>query len=188
MIAKGQDNRQSIVNAANELFYRRGYNQTSFAEIADASGIPKGNFYYYFKSKDELLEAVIAERVQQVKAMLVEWDAQFPTPRERLQRFLSMLLASEEELTRHGCPMGTLNMELGKIQQTLQSRAMEMFEVFINWLTCQLDALGHGEETSALAMHLMARVQGISLMTHAYSDPVFLRREVAQLRNWVDQL
>lgn len=188
MIPKGQDNRQSIVDAANELFYRHGYNQTSFAEIADATGIPKGNFYYYFKSKDELLAAVVDERIRQVKGMLAEWDAQLPAPRERLHRFLSMLLDSEEDLARHGCPMGTLNVELGKTQLAMQSKAREMFEVFVDWLTEQLNALGHGEASRALALHLMARAQGISLITHVYSDPLFLRNEVTQLQGWVDSL
>ena len=48
MGTKGEGNRQRIIEAADNLFYRRGYNQTSFQDISDATGIPRGNFYYYF--------------------------------------------------------------------------------------------------------------------------------------------
>lgn len=188
MIAKGQDNQQKIVDAANELFYQRGYNQTSFAEIAEAAGIPKGNFYYYFKSKDDLLAAVIAKRIQQISPMLAEWDSQYKQPKERLRRFISMLLNSEEDLVRYGCPMGSLNVELSKTQLAMQSKAKEMFCMFVDWLMRQFDALGHGGEARQLALHLMARAQGISLIANVYSDPAFLRHEVEQINRWIDEL
>ncbi|MDH5192012.1 MAG: TetR/AcrR family transcriptional regulator, partial [Gammaproteobacteria bacterium] len=57
MGAKGEANRQHIVDVADNLFYQKGYNQTSFTDIAEASEIPRGNFYYYFKTKDEILLA-----------------------------------------------------------------------------------------------------------------------------------
>lgn len=48
---KGQEFRQHIVETANRLFHQRGYKQTSFSDIADTAEIPRGNFYYYFKTK-----------------------------------------------------------------------------------------------------------------------------------------
>ena len=55
MGTKGENNRARIIEAADELFYKRGYNQTSFSDIADITGIPRGNFYYYFKTKEGIL-------------------------------------------------------------------------------------------------------------------------------------
>ena len=49
MGTKGENNRTRIIEAADQLFYKHGYNQTSFSDIADITGIPRGNFYYYFK-------------------------------------------------------------------------------------------------------------------------------------------
>lgn len=188
MIAKGQDNRQKIIDVANKLFYQRGYNQTSFAEIAEAVGIPKGNFYYYFKSKDDLLAAVIEHRIQQISSMLAEWDAQYEQPKERLHRFISMLQNNEEDLVRYGCPMGSLNVELSKTQPEMQTKAKEMFGVFVDWLMLQFDALGHAAEARELALHFMSRAQGVSLITNVYADPVFLRNEVEQINRWIDEL
>lgn len=188
MIAKGQDNHQKIVDVANKLFYQRGYNQTSFAEIAEVVGIPKGNFYYYFKSKDDLLAAVIDHRIQQITSMLVEWDVQYKLPKERLHRFISMLLNNEEDLVRYGCPMGSLNVELSKTQPEMQTKAKEMFAIFVDWLMKQFDELGRGGEARELALHFMARAQGVSLIANVYADPVFLRNEVEQINRWIDEL
>ena len=63
--------RDHIVEAADQLFYRQGYEHTSFADIADAVHISRGNFYYHFKTKDEILDAVInvaAELKRRAKA------------------------------------------------------------------------------------------------------------------------
>lgn len=52
--------RHQIVEAADRLFYERGFEATSFADIAAVVGLSRGNFYYHFRTKDEILEAVIA--------------------------------------------------------------------------------------------------------------------------------
>ena len=71
MGSKGESNRQRIIDAADALFYQRGYNQTSFQDISDETGIPRGNFYYYFKTKDEILSAVVATRAADIGGLLM---------------------------------------------------------------------------------------------------------------------
>ena len=70
-----QTTRDQIVEAADELFYRRGYEHTSFADIADVVRISRGNFYYHFRSKDEILDAVIRLRLANTKRVLEQWRA-----------------------------------------------------------------------------------------------------------------
>ena len=62
MNEKTQTSRDRIIEKANRLFYTKGYNQTSFADIAQAVGITKGNLHYHFRSKEDLLEAIIDYR------------------------------------------------------------------------------------------------------------------------------
>ena len=59
----GSSTRGQIVEAADELFYSHGFGQTSFADIAAAVQISRGNFYYHFRTKDEILDAVIDKRL-----------------------------------------------------------------------------------------------------------------------------
>ena len=62
-----------IVATADDLFYRRGFDHTSFADIATAVGISRGNFYHHFKSKDDILEAVILKRLTDRTGMTARW-------------------------------------------------------------------------------------------------------------------
>ena len=72
--------RDRIVEEADQLFYRQGFEHTSFAQIAEALGISRGNFYYHFKTKDEILDAVINHRLTRTHAMLEHWEIEGATP------------------------------------------------------------------------------------------------------------
>jgi len=185
---KGQEFRQHIVETANRLFYQRGYNQTSFSDIADAAEIPRGNFYYYFKTKDEILDAVVDYRLDGMRAMLAEWEASIPEPADRLKRYVQILLNEEQDILRYGCPMGSLTVELSKTQLVLQSRSQEMFALFFEWLKSQFQALGCGRASRDNALHLLAATQGVSLIVNAFEDSAFLRKEAAHLKQWIDEL
>lgn len=186
-LGQGESVRREIVAAANRLFYHRGYNQTSFSDIAQAAGIPRGNFYYYFKSKDEILAAVIDERIEGIRAMLAEWDAAEPDPRLRLKRFSQMILASEKDLLRYGCPMGSMNIELGKAQPALKAKAKKMFDLFIDWLTQQFTILGYAN-AARLAMEVMGRSQGVAVMAQVYGDRDYLHAQLTEFDTWVESL
>lgn len=188
MAKKGEKNRRRIVAAANELFYRKGFNQTAFSDVAEASGIPKGNFYYYFRSKDELLQAVIAQRIEDGRRMLADWEKEFPDPKARLRRFVRILSNEAHDVARYGCPMGSLNIELAKTQLNLQSSAAEMFDLFLEWLTRQFEALGKRKESRPLALHLLAMTQGVALLANVYRNERFIDIEVERLGTWIDSL
>ena len=51
----GRNTRGRIINAAWELFYEQGYEDTTIDEIIERSGTSKGSFYHYFEGKDALL-------------------------------------------------------------------------------------------------------------------------------------
>jgi len=188
MPKKSERTRQRIVEAANRLFYHKGYNQTSFSDVVHAAGVPRGNIYYYFKTKDEILEAAILYRTGRIAQMLEGWNGSYRTPIERLHRFIDILSDSADAIMRYGCPMGTLNTELGKGQDALQEQAENLFKVFEQWLTDQFAELGYAGRARELALRLMAHGQGISVMAHVHNDPGFLRREKAHLAQWLDQL
>lgn len=188
MRAKGIGNKLRIVEAANELFYHQGYNQTSFSDIAEAAGIPRGNFYYYFKTKEDILGAVVEKRMQDIRGQFPDWERQCPDPKARLRRYIDVLINEQEAIARYGCPMGSLNVELCKTQLDLQSQAGRMFDLFKEWLKAQFEALGYKEDAERMALHLIAWNQGVAVITNAYSDPEFLRWEANALKHWIDSL
>lgn len=180
-------NRDRIIEAANRLFYTKGYNLTSFADVADELGLSKGNLHYHFNSKDDLLAAVVSLRLQGIKQNLTHWDAEFPDAKDRLRRFVQMMLNETNALARYGCPLGSLNMELGKCQRELRDKSRLMFDVFRHWLQKAFQQLGH-KNSKELSTHLLSMAQGAALLTYVYEDGHILDDECKAILQWVDAL
>ncbi|MDB6183155.1 TetR/AcrR family transcriptional regulator [Paracoccus fistulariae] len=179
--------RERIEEKADALFYEAGFEATSFADIASAIGISRGNFYHHFKSKDEILEAVITRRLSATQAMLEAWDTD-AAPKDRILSFIRILITNRTKIMAFGCPVGTLTTELAKLDHIAEARAAQIFTLFRDWLADQFRALGHRDDADALALHVLARSQGIAVMASALKDEAFLRAEVAALEAWLDQL
>lgn len=173
--------RARIIEAADELFYRQGYEHTSFSDIADAVQISRGNFYYHFKSKDEILDAVIDVRLANTGKMLERWETEGRTPADRIRCFIDILIVNRQKIELYGCPVGTLCTELAKLNHASQDEANKLFTLFRTWLRRQFTLLGRETDADVLAMHLLARSQGVAMLANAFHDEKFIRREVALL-------
>ena len=57
-----------ILEATEELFSTKGYHETAISDIVKKIGVAQGTFYYYFKSKEEVLEAIVVQRISQMTA------------------------------------------------------------------------------------------------------------------------
>jgi len=176
--------RELIEERADILFYEGGFEATSFADIASAVGISRGNFYHHFKSKDDILEAVITRRLRATRAMLDNWE-RGASPEIRIISFIRILITNRTKIMAFGCPVGTLNTELSKLDHAAQSHAAELFGLFRDWLSKQFAALGHAADAETLALHLLGRSQGVAVMASTFRDEGFLRSEVASLECWL---
>lgn len=179
------DTRSSIVEKADRLFYEKGFEHTSFSDIAGAVGISRGNFYYHFRTKDELLEAVIERRLQTTRDMLAQWDAESGAPEDRILSFIGILIANRSKIMLHGCPVGTLCGELAKLAHPAREDANMLFALFRDWLSRQFTEMGMAENADAFAMHLIARSQGVAALANAFRDENFIRSEVNEMRGWL---
>jgi AcrR family transcriptional regulator len=186
MGSKGEGNRQRIIDVADSLFYRRGYNQTSFQDISDATGIPRGNFYYYFKTKDEILDAVVNSRVAQLSVMLNRCEAESAEPRERLLCFGNMLDYSRDDIIQSGCPIGTLSSELAKDAPALQEKSRQAFLLMRDWIRQQFEVLGK-TDADELAMDLLAKMQGVTVLACAFKDVDFIKRSHHEIQDWINR-
>lgn len=183
----GKITREQIVEAADLLIYQRGYDHTSFADIAQAVGISRGNFYYHFRTKDEILDAVIERRLAVTGALLQRWEAEADGPADRIRSFILILIMNRTKIMSYGCPVGTLSAELAKLEHDAQAGATAIFELFRTWLCRQFSLLGRGEDADKLAMHVLARSQGIASLANAFHDEAFLRHEVDLLLAWLTE-
>jgi AcrR family transcriptional regulator len=177
--------REQIIEASDTLFYQQGYEHTSFAHIAKSVNISRGNFYYHFKTKDEILDAVINHRLTKTHAMLDKWEIEGETPFDRIHYFINMLIMNSIKIKNFGCPVGTLCTELAKLNHESLDNANQLFILFRIWLRRQFEQLGHKTNADSLAMHLLARSQGIAMLASAFHDEKFIKKEVNYLYEWL---
>jgi AcrR family transcriptional regulator len=176
-----------IIEAADNLFYERGYEHTSFADIADEVKISRGNFYHHFKTKDDILVAVISNRMSKTKQMLKDWEEQSSDPEGRIHCFIHILIANYAKIKLYGCPVGTLSTELVKLDHVSKKEANQIFTLFRKWLSKQFKELGLTKEADSLAMHLLALSQGVATMATAFPGEAYVKQEVKHMSEWLSQ-
>lgn len=182
-----QSRRETILNVANNLIHKQGYNKTSIADIANEVGITKGNLQYHFRSKDDLLVAIIDLRMAKIDVVLKRFEQEFPDPMNRLRRIVSMVAGGEEGLSNYGCTFGTLNVELGKSQRPLQQIALRMLELLRGAIEKAFNQLNR-ETAYDRSVHMLAMIQGAALMSYVYQDGGLLQRECKLIMEWLETL
>lgn len=187
MGSKGDAIKQRIIEKADELFYQRGYEKTSFSDIAKAVNISRGNFYYHYKTKDEILDAVINQRLCNIQHLLKEWEQSEPDCKKLIHRFIDLMTHNKANISQYGCPVGTLCLELTKIQHAMRDNATQIFSLFRNWLVELFVKLGKPEKADQLAMYLLTHTQGLSTMITTFEDDFYVQ-EIQALKDWVDNI
>jgi len=87
-----------IIEAATELFIRQGYRKTTMDEVARHAGVAKGTLYLYVKTKAELMVLAIVEEKKTYMEAMKDVLAPGLDPRERLRRYLLMVLTFATEM------------------------------------------------------------------------------------------
>jgi len=190
MGTKGSANRHRIVDAADHLFYSRGYNQTSFSDISDETGIPRGNFYYYFKTKEDILAAVVDARLNDFQQMLEACEETSTDPLQRLFSLTRFPLQKESEILKYGCPIGSLSYELVKKQDTEISQVplTAVFDLLKSWIEQQLNQLDQSARAHQISLNLLAKMQGVIMLANVYKDAEFLHSGIDEIQNWLKHM
>ncbi|SFC00230.1 TetR/AcrR family transcriptional regulator [Streptomyces aidingensis] len=180
--------RERLIGAALDLLHRQGVARTSLAQVAEAADVPLGNVYYYFKTKDDLVRAVIDAHAERVRATFAAYRAAHPDPRDRLKAFAAQIGASGGYAARHGCPMGSLCSELDKREDGgLDQESATLMTLGVDWVREQFQLLGHSaEDAGDLAVTFISVFQGASLLSNTFRDPGLMSRQAAFLTRWID--
>ena len=176
-----------LVAAAAQLLHEQGIERTTLADIAEAADVPAGNVYYYFKTKDEIIAAVVSAHAQQVETTLASIDARHRSPKARLKALVGEFGAQGEIVAQFGCPLGSLCSELYKREQDSAVAADELMRIPMEWAEEQFRQIGR-RDARALARELMAAYEGSALLANTMRDPKILRDAARHLDRWVDAL
>ena len=116
----------------------------------------------------------------------VEEDGEHPV--DRIRSFIHNLVTNRAKIMRYGCPVGTLCAELAKLNHASQAEANKLFKLFRDWLGRQFTLLGREADADALAMHLLARSQGVATLASAFRDRKFIEQETGRCASgWIVQ-
>jgi AcrR family transcriptional regulator len=167
--------------------HQQGVERTTLADIAKAADVPPGNVYYYFKTKDEVIQAVIQAHAQQIKTTLALIDTRHRSPQGRLKAFVREFTAQGEMVAQYGCPLGSLCSELDKRVGVPGSPAAELMRLPIEWAERQFRSLGRPDARD-LAFDLLAAYEGSALLANTMRDPEVLSGAARRIDHWIDTL
>ncbi|OLT20299.1 TetR family transcriptional regulator [Actinomadura sp. CNU-125] len=185
--SRATDKRRRLTAAAARVLHEQGVERTTIADIAEAADVPAGNVYYYFKTKDDLVQAALGEHAANLTRLTDELD-ELPDPLDRLKALIDAWTARRDVAARYGCPTGTLAAELDKrANGGLDLEAAKVIRVLLAWVERQFRELDL-PEPDGLALTLVAGYQGMSLLANALRDPGIMTREGARLTHWLDSL
>jgi AcrR family transcriptional regulator len=178
--------RERLVQSARALLHEQGAQRTTIAEVAERANVPPGNVYYYFKTKDELVGAVLDSYAAEA-ARLIKTLERRHTPQTRLKALVRNWDEMRDIVARHGCPMGSLCSELDKSASGLGRNGAEVLSLIIDWAEGQFRQIGR-HDARDLALALFSGIQGAALLANTFRDPEILRGQTRQLERWIDSV
>jgi len=179
--------RERLVSAASDLLYRQGVENTTLADIAHAADVPLGNVYYYFKTKDEIVSAVIEAHVHDIEETMALLDRRHRTPKGRLKALIRELTDRRDLIAQYGCPHGTLCSELEKRTSGADHASVRLIAIPFEWTERQFRAMGR-HDAHDLAVEFLATYQGAAVLTQALRQPELITHEGRRLERWIDSL
>jgi TetR/AcrR family transcriptional repressor of nem operon len=188
---KGAATRDQILNAAARLIHVQGYQSTSLDDVLRESGVGKGNFYYYFKSKEDLGYAII-DRITQafversLGPAFADTDAD---PVTQIHGFLDRVLEAQRlRKCVGGCVMGNLASELSDVHEGFRQQLAGIFDL---WRVHLAEAVSRGQargrlradvDASRVAQFLVAGLEGSILLSKVAKDITVMERCVEELK------
>jgi len=187
--------REVVIRAATRLICVHGYNNTSLDDILRESGVGKGNFYHYFKSKEALGFEIIDRIIQKFSEEVLDpafLSSDLP-PLERIERFLDQVVASQRQSgCIGGCPMGNLAMELSDVHEGFRQRLAQVFQLWRKRIEETLSeaksqgALSEKVNSECLSRFVVASLEGAILLTKVKKEIGVMEQCAQELRSHLD--
>jgi TetR/AcrR family transcriptional regulator, transcriptional repressor for nem operon len=193
-VVQPTDTRTRLVLSAMQLFWEKGYNSTSIADVLQTAKVNSGSLYYFFPGKSDLLVAVLDMYHDDIRPMLLDpaW-AGVDDPIERifalLARYRKSLLDTE---CCYGCPIGSLALELHEPDPAVRERLAKNFEAWIDAIEeCLLEAkpqLPANLHRRGLAQFVLTTMEGGVMQARTFRDIEYFDASVRQLREYFNRL
>ncbi len=188
------DTRERLIDAAMRLFWEKGYQSTSVADILSAAGAHSGSLYHFFPTKQDVLVAVLDRYAEGITPMLLEpaWEG-VEDPIERvfalLARYRQLLVATD---CFYGCPIGSLALELHEPDPPVRERLAGNFAGWVRAIETCLEDVGDrfpsDLDRHALAQFVLTTMEGGVMQARTHRDLEPFDAGVTLLRDYFDRL
>jgi len=175
-VGRDQRNREKLIESATALFHLRGFQPTSLDEVFDRSGVCRSNFYYYFRSKEDLGLEVLGRQIEGFADRVIRGileDVSL-TPRQRVARLFETVTSEmRNSAYRGGCPFGNLVAEMCGHPE-FRARLSAFFERWQEAVErCLAEGVGCGEfrpdlDPRGVAIALVGEIEGAVLLAKAH--------------------
>ena len=190
----GRSTREAIVSAAMRLIHVNGYNATALDDVLRESGVGKGNFYYHFKSKEDLGYAILDKIVAGFLERTLEpcfADAS-ASPLGQIRCLLDRVLEAQRERNCvGGCVMGNLASELSDVHEGFRARLATLFRAWQARLAAALESarrqgeLATTSDPDAIARFVVASLEGAILLAKVSKDIRVMEQCVGELKRYL---
>jgi TetR/AcrR family transcriptional regulator, transcriptional repressor for nem operon len=190
------DTKRRLLDATMQLMLRQGFSATTVDQICAAADLTKGGFFHYFKSKDEIGEAVLDhffERQQQQFAG-AKFNA-LADPLEKLHGLLDFIIESVRGTSKMpGCLMGNFAQELAHTHPRIRSQCDDKFTRFAQSIQTMLREAKSkycpkaGFDPEGVSLMFVSLLQGSLLLAKARQDKALLAENLEHFRDYVDTL
>lgn len=189
-----ENTREKLILTARDLFLLNGYHATGIAEIVREAGVRPGSLYHFFPTKEDLLLAVLQWYYDNIEEGLLQpiWN-RIDDPIERIFGLLDgyrqmLLLVGYSQ----GCPIGNLTLELSNSHPKARGLMIANFQ---QWADRVRECLDRAEgrfpadlDREALAMHVLAVMEGAVMLARAWRTIDPFDAAIAQLRDYFDRI
>jgi AcrR family transcriptional regulator len=186
--------RDRIVEAARWLFHRHGYANTSLADILRKAEANSGSLYYFFRSKEDLLHAVLDWYLEHLYPEVM--DPAFARTDDPIERIFAVLAGYREMLVgcsfEFGCPVGNLAIEAAEGRPAV---AEKVARNFTNWcgaiekcLNAAADRLPADLDRPAMARFILTVMEGAIMQARAHRALEPFDASITQLRDYFNRL
>jgi TetR/AcrR family transcriptional regulator, transcriptional repressor for nem operon len=182
--------RERLVDSALYLFWLQGYAATGVAEILERADVRSGSFYYFFKTKEQLLLAVLQRYVETLD--LVVTGPVFAEIADPIERIFGILEFYRRNLIRtgctYGCPIGRLALEIPEEQKKVHRLLADNFDGWTAAIEgCLRDAqerLPADLDLKALSQFVLTVMEGGVMQARAHGSLEPFDASVRNLRNY----
>jgi TetR/AcrR family transcriptional regulator, transcriptional repressor for nem operon len=186
--------RKRLLDAAMYLFWERGYHATGMADLLKRARARSGSFYFFFESKEAMLEAVLDRYLGALDPVIVK--PAFAAHDDPIERIFAILSGYRERVIgtgyRYGCPLGRLALEIDPTHRRVREKLAANFAAWCGAIErCLADAadrLPTDLERKEVARFVLTVMEGAVMQSRVVASVAPFDASISQLRRYFDGL